>query len=76
MAEKGCCWHLVGGGQGCSSTSDGAQDSPRVKLQGMWQPGWEGCLGENGFMHIYGWVPFPKPETITILLVGHIPIQN
>ena len=24
----------------------------------MWQPGWEGSLGENGYMHVYGWVPF------------------
>ena len=23
----------------------------------MWQPGWEGTLGENGYMYMYGWVP-------------------
>ena len=23
----------------------------------MWQPGWEGNLGENGHMDMYGWVP-------------------
>ena len=23
----------------------------------MWQPGWEGSLGENGSMYMYGWVP-------------------
>ena len=23
----------------------------------MWQPGWEGSLSENGYMHSYGWVP-------------------
>ena len=23
----------------------------------MWQPGWEGSLGENGYMYMYGWVP-------------------
>ena len=23
----------------------------------MWQPGWEGSLGENGYMCMYGWVP-------------------
>ena len=23
----------------------------------MWQPGWEGSLGENGHMCMYGWVP-------------------
>ena len=36
----------------------------------MWQPGWEGSLGENGHMYVcvciyiyiylYGWVPFPS----------------
>ena len=23
----------------------------------MWQPGWEGSLGENGYMRMCGWVP-------------------
>ena len=23
----------------------------------MWQPGWEGSLGENEHMYMYGWVP-------------------
>ena len=23
----------------------------------MCEPGWEGHLGENGYMHMYGWVP-------------------
>ena len=22
-----------------------------------WQPGWEGSLGENGYMHVHGWGP-------------------
>ena len=22
----------------------------------MWQPGWEGSLGENGYMYMHGWV--------------------
>ena len=26
-------------------------------LNVMWQPGWEGSLGENGYMCMYGWVP-------------------
>ena len=26
----------------------------RTLLNAMWQPGWEGSLGENGYMHIYG----------------------
>ena len=23
----------------------------------MWQPGWQGSLGESGYMYMYGWVP-------------------
>ena len=23
----------------------------------MWQPGWEGSLGENGYLYMYGRVP-------------------
>ena len=23
-------------------------------LNVMWQPGWEGSLGENGYMYVYG----------------------
>ena len=23
----------------------------------MWQPGWEGSLGEDGYMHMHSWVP-------------------
>ena len=23
----------------------------------MWQPGWEGSLGENGYIYIYDWIP-------------------
>ena len=26
-------------------------------LSAMWQPGWEGSLGENRYMYVYGWVP-------------------
>ena len=26
-------------------------------LNVKWQPGWEGSLGENGYVYIYGWVP-------------------
>ena len=28
-----------------------------ILLKVMWQSGWEGCLGENGYMYIYGRVP-------------------
>ena len=27
-------------------------------LDVVWQPGWEGSLGENGYMCRYGWVPW------------------
>ena len=26
-------------------------------LNVMWQPGWEGSLGENGYVHMYSRVP-------------------
>ena len=26
-------------------------------LHVIWQPGWEGSLGKNGYMYMYGWVP-------------------
>ena len=26
-------------------------------LSVMWQPGWQGSLGENEYMDMYGWVP-------------------
>ena len=29
----------------------------RTLLNVKWQPGWEGSLGENGCVYIYGWVP-------------------
>ena len=34
----------------------------------MWQPGWEGSLGENGYTHVYGC----PPEHITTLLTGYV----
>ena len=37
----------------------------------MWQPGWEGSLGENRYMYMDGWVPLSPPETITTLLTGY-----
>ena len=38
------------------------QQGPYCIAQGtlvivVWQPGWEGSLGENGHMYMYGWVP-------------------
>ena len=35
-----------------------------------------GGSGENGYTHMYGWVPFHPPETTTTLLIGYTPIQN
>ena len=36
----------------------------------MWQPGWEGSLGENR-MYIYDWVVCWAPETITTSLINY-----
>ena len=38
----------------------------------MWQPVWEGSLGDNGYMHMYDC----SLETITTLLISYNPIQN
>ena len=35
---------------------------------------WEGRLGENGYVYMYGRVP--SPETITTLLISYTPIQK
>ena len=29
----------------------------RTLINVKWQPGWEGSLGEKGYMYMYGWVP-------------------
>ena len=30
-----------------------------ILLNVMWQPGWEGSLGENGWIYVYVWLsPF------------------
>ena len=46
-------------------------------LNVMWQTGWEGVLGENGYMCAYGWLsPCPcSPETITTLLINWSPAE-
>ena len=41
----------------------------------MWRPGWEGSLGENGYMCLAESL-CPTPETIVTLLIGYTPIQN
>ena len=39
-ALLGCIWHM---------------DVRKQSLaNGMWQPGWEGSLGEKGYMYMYG----------------------
>ena len=43
-----------------------------ILLSVMWQPGWEGSLGDNGYMYMYDC----SLETITTLLVSYNPIQN
>ena len=35
---------------------------------------WEGCLGENGYVYMYGRVP--SPETTATLLISYTPIQK
>ena len=32
-------------------------NSTGTLLSVLWQPGWEGSLGENGYMYMYGWIP-------------------
>ena len=39
----------------------------------MWQYGWEGNLGENGYKYIYGWVPLKNIKT---WLISYTPLQN
>ena len=41
----------------------------------MWQPGWEGGLGKNGYMYMAESLCH-SPETITTLLISYTPIQN
>ena len=38
-------------------TQQGPTAQHRELLNVMWQSGWEGSLGENRYMYIYGWVP-------------------
>ena len=39
----------------------------------MWQPEWEGSLGENGYMRITAELLCCVPETITTLLISYTP---
>ena len=49
--------------------------STRKSAQCYVQPGWEGSLGENGYMCMYGWVP-SLFWNITTLFISCAPIQN
>ena len=42
----------------------------------MWQPRWEGRLGEDGYIYVFGWVGSLFPWTITTLLLTYTLIQN
>ena len=46
-------------------------------LNVMWQPGWRGSL-ERNWIHAYRMAVSlcGSPETITVLLIGYLPIQN
>ena len=57
-------------------TSKDLLDSTGTLLNVTWQPGWEGSLGENGYVFMYGWVPSCLPETITTLIISYTPIQS
>ena len=45
-------------------------------LNVIWQPGWEGSLGENGYVYLYGWVALlcTWNYIITALLTSHTSI--
>ena len=44
-------------------------------LSVTWWPGWEGSLGENGYVCIYmAESLFCPPETVTTLLIGYSPV--
>ena len=42
----------------------------------MWQPEWEGSLGENGYMYMLAEFLHYSHESITTLLISNTPMQN
>ena len=38
----------------CNDFLKPVQQGQKDMLNVMWQPGWEGSLGENGYMYMYG----------------------
>ena len=48
-----------------------------ILLSALWQPGWEGSLGENGHVYVYmAESPHYLPGTTATLLISYTPIQN
>ena len=47
-----------------------------VKLCVSWQPGWEGSLGEKGYMCMYRWVTLLWTQNFTMLLITYAPVYN
>ena len=45
-------------------------------LNVMWQPGWEGSSGENGYMYMCGWVPLLFTWNDHSIVDQLYPIQN
>ena len=67
------CWfsHIVYPQQGGTRFTNNKNTKTYCKTQGallnvMWQPGWEGSLGENGY--IYGWL---SPFAVHLKLPQH-----
>ena len=46
-------WSLGSTGTHTAIFKMGANITQETLLNGMWQPGWEESLGENGYMRIY-----------------------
>ena len=44
-------------------------------LNVIWQPGWEGSLGENGYMHMYESLCC-SPDTVTTSFMRYNPLQT
>ena len=60
-----------------SNINEDVQVEHGTLLNVTWQPGWEGSLGENGYMCIYMAESLHcLPETIITLLIQYTPIQN
>ena len=48
-------------------------------LSVLWQPGWDGSLGEKEYAYVYGWVPLLSTwvyHNIANLLYSHLKFKN